>query len=294
MFRLKGSAFTLLIALLLATGDSRASAQSVTPDELQRMQDRVEVATTDITQLRSRDSALADRLQRDLDQVRDELGYLRVRLRRNEAVTRDDYYDIRHRLDDIDDRARYGDAPPDRASDDSARPLTGNEIPVGTEFDVRLQNSLSSSTARVEDRFEATTAEDLRRDDRVLVPAGSVLRGIVSAVTRATRIERKGALTLAFDRLTIDGRPYDIRATVVQALESEGVRGEAGKIGVGAGVGGIIGGLIGGVKGALAGILIGGGGTLAATEGKDVELPAGTVLRVRLDTPLDLTRQSFN
>ena len=37
-------------------------------------------------------------------------------------------------------------------------------------------------------------------------------------------------------------------------------------------------------------ILIGGGGTIAATEGKDVELPAGTVLRVRVDSPLNLSR----
>ena len=37
----------------------------------------------------------------------------------------------------------------------------------------------------------------------------------------------------------------------------------------------MIGGILGGVKGALAGILIGGGGTVVATEGKDVELPAG-------------------
>jgi hypothetical protein len=46
--------------------------------------------------------------------------------------------------------------------------------------------------------------------------------------------------------------------------------------------------MIGGLKGALAGILIGGGGVIAATEGKDVELPAGTILRVRLDAPPDL------
>jgi hypothetical protein len=39
-----------------------------------------------------------------------------------------------------------------------------------------------------------------------------------------------------------------------------------------------------------AGILIGGGGTIAATEGTDVELPAGTVLRVRMDAPLNLRR----
>ena len=100
------------------------------------------------------------------------------------------------------------------------------------------------------------------------------------------RIERKGSLTVAFDRVTINGRSYPIRATVTQALESEGIMGEKEKIGAGAGVGAIIGGILGGVKGALAGILIGGGGTIAATEGKDVELPPGTVLRVRLDSPL--------
>ena len=95
-------------------------------------------------------------------------------------------------------------------------------------------------------------------------------------------------MTVAFDRITISGRSYPIRATVTQAIESEGIKGEAEKIGVGAGVGAIIGGIIGGVKGALAGILIGGGGTIAATEGKDVDLPAGTVLRVRLDSALNL------
>ncbi len=54
---------------------------------------------------------------------------------------------------------------------------------------------------------------------------------------------------------------------------------------LGSAVGAIIGGIIGGVKGALIGVLIGGGGTMVATEGKDVTLPAGTILRVRMDTP---------
>ena len=153
---------------------------------------------------------------------------------------------------------------------------------------MRLQQPLSSRTAQVEDRFEATTMVDLRQGDRVVIPAGSVMRGVVSSVTKAGRIERKGSLTVAFDRLTVNGRSYPIRATVSQALESEGIRGEAGKIGAGAGVGAILGGILGGFKGALAGILIGGGGTIAATEGKDVDLPAGTVLRVRVDSAIDL------
>ena len=82
------------------------------------------------------------------------------------------------------------------------------------------------------------------------------------------------------------GRSYPIHGTVTQALESEGIKGEAAKIGAGAGVGAIIGGILGGAKGALLGVLIGGGGTIAATEGKDVKLPAGTVLRVRFEQPL--------
>ena len=42
----------------------------------------------------------------------------------------------------------------------------------------------------------------------------------------------------------------------------------------------------------MAGILIGGGGTIAATEGKEVELPQGTVLRVRVDSPATSTRRA--
>ena len=112
------------------------------------------------------------------------------------------------------------------------------------------------------------------------------MRGVVSSVDKATRTDRKGALTVAFDQITVRGRSYPIHGTVSQALESEGIKGEAGKIGAGAGVGAIIGGILGGAKGALLGILIGGGGTIAATEGKDVDLAPGTVLRVRLDSPL--------
>jgi hypothetical protein len=93
-------------------------------------------------------------------------------------------------------------------------------------------------------------------------------------------------MTVSFDQVTINGRAYPMRGTVTQALEGEGVRGEAGRIGAGAGVGAIVGGLLGGLRGALAGVLIGGGGTLAATEGEQLRLPQGTVLRVRIESPL--------
>ena len=166
--------------------------------------------------------------------------------------------------------------------------LSATEIPVGTEFDVRLQSRLNSGTARVEDRFDATTIVPYERNGRVLVPAGSVMRGVVNSVTPASRgVNRKGELTLVFDRFTIDGRTYSIRATVMQALQGEA---DTGRVAAGAGVGAIIGGILGGVRGALTGILIGGGGTVAATEGNEVDLAPGTVLRVRLDAPLDVAQ----
>ena len=304
----------LVLALTLAFGaaapraaTAAQSSTSVTSTDIQRLQDSIYDASSDISQARSRDAALASQLQAELDDARDEATYLQVKLRRGEPIPRIDYADLRDKIDNIRGRARGdssgGYTPPagsrsepsrterDRdvweSSPATVRTRRPNEIPVSTEFDVRLQNPLSSNTSQVEDRFEATTLVDLKDEGgHVLVPAGSVMRGTVTSVTKATRLERKGSLTVSFDRLTVDHRSYPIRATVTQALESEGIRGEAEKIGIGAGAGAILGAILGGTKGAIAGILIGGGGTIAATEGKDVDLPVGATLRVRLDEPL--------
>lgn len=285
----------LVLAFVLVGGLSRtANAQNATTVDIQRLQDSIDDASRDVTELRSRDGALASRLQTELDDLRDETIYLKVKLRKNETVPRAEYFEMRDRIDNVRSQARGTNraASSSSGSTSSSRQSSSSrmDIPVGTELDVRLQQSLSSATAAVEDRFEATTLVDLKDGDRTMIPAGSVMRGVVSSVTKTSRLERKGSLTLAFDQVRINGREYPIRATVTQAIESEGIKGEAGKIGAGAGVGMIIGGILGGVKGALAGILIGGGGTIAATEGKDVELAAGTVLRVRLDSGLNLNQ----
>jgi hypothetical protein len=165
---------------------------------------------------------------------------------------------------------------------------TSGTLPVGQELDVRLQAALSSETATVEQRFEATTAVDLTQNGRVLVPAGSVVRGVVSDVKRPGRVERVGSLTLSFDQMVVNGRTIPIRGMATQVFESGGIREEVGTAGAGGAVGGVIGGLIGGVKGAILGAVIGAGGAIAATEGKDVHLPAGSIIRVRLDSPANV------
>jgi hypothetical protein len=296
--------FTIRVALaaLLAVGlAAPAVAQSsVTQTDIQRLQDNVFQAEREINQIGNRDSARASQLRDELDDLRDEVIYLKVKLRKERSVTRSEYADVRDRIEDLRSSAR-GDRS-SAAAPPAAPPVTtpppapvrtpttasANEVPAGTELDVRLQNSLNSGTAQVEDRFEATTLVDLNVNGRVLIPAGSVMRGVVTAVEPATRTNRTARMTVSFDQVTVNGRSYPMRATVTQAIEGEGIRGEATRAGAGAAVGGIIGAVLGGVKGAVLGVIIGGGGTIAATEGKEVELPQGTVLRVRVDAPLQI------
>jgi hypothetical protein len=281
----------LIIAALLVVAPLPVLAQAqLTTADIQRLQDNVFDAAADVSRLRQRDARLAESLERELDDLRDEVIYLKVKMRKTGA-TRTEYADLRDRIDQLRSQARGEPAPATSrgpAVNERDERLRPTEIPVGTEFDVRLQTRLNSGTARVEDRFDATTIVPYERNERVLVPAGSVMRGIVNSVTPASRgVNRKGELTLMFDRFSIDGRTYSIRATVMQALQGEA---DTGRVAAGAGVGAIIGGILGGVRGAITGILIGGGGTVAATEGNEVDLAPGTILRVRLDAALDVAQ----
>ena len=291
-----------LVAVLLLAAP--VQAQSVSSADIQRLQDEVYQAGADLSRLRTSDSTEASRLQEELDSLREEVIYLKVKLRKD-TVTRREYTDVRDRVQDLRSRARgesgsrgststqssgdpviFDDRP--RSSSSTSSRTTQSGIPTGTEIDVRVQSELTSDTAQVEDRFEATTVVDLYEGNRVLIPAGSVMRGVVTSVNRASRTDRKGSLTVSFNQITVRDRSYPMRGSVTEAIESEGIRGEAARIGAGSAVGAVIGGIIGGVKGALIGVLIGGGGTMVATEGKDVHVPAGTILRVRMDTPPEI------
>ena len=272
------------VACLSLIATASAQERSVTAADIQQLQDGVIDASAEISRLRARDADRGAQLERELDEIREDVIYLRALLRREGRASPSDYDEVQKRLGTLRQAARSA-----LSGVTASAPVAApNEVPVGTEIDVRLQSALSSNTAQVEDRFEATTVLNLDNAERILIPAGSVLRGIVGSVDRAGRIDRTGRLTLSFDQITIRGRIYPIRATVLQALESEGIRGEVGRIGAGAGIGAVLGGILGGVKGVLTGILVGAGGVIAATEGEDVVLPAGTILRIRLDTPLDV------
>jgi len=325
MFRIQRVALAALVAAALAApAVAQQNYSQVTQADIQRLQDSVFQAGSDVQQLKGRDASRAAQLQTQLDDLRDEVIYLKVKLRKEGSLQRSEYAGVRDRLDDLRSQATNYTAtytpstgtsaatgttgnttyrpatPPTTGSQASSTPrntapsqtATGGrevEVPSGTEMDVRLGNTLNSGTAQVEDRFEATTLVDLNINGRSVIPAGSVMRGVVTSVDPATRTNRTAKMTVSFDQVTVNGRAYPIRGTVTQAIQGEGIKGEAGKIATGAGVGAVLGGILGGVKGAILGTVIGGGGITAATEGKEVELPQGSVLRVRLDSPVQIS-----
>jgi hypothetical protein len=277
------SAVSLVLAALAIVAQvavSSAQFSTSAPGDVADLDRRLAEARETLASVRTSaavDAGEVSRLDVELDGIGEEIVYLKVKARRGEKVSDADRSDVANRLSRVETKlAALG---PESSTAD---------IPVGTELDVRLQTPLSSKNATVEQRVDATTVVNLSRHGRVMVPAGSAVQGYVVAVDPAGRLDRRGRLVLKFTRLTVGKDTHDVTLSITQALESEGIRGEAGRIGAGAGIGAVIGGILNGVKGVITGILIGGGGAVLATEGKDVELPVGTILRVRFDAPLDL------
>jgi TolA-binding protein len=290
MIRVQFVVAVLLVGLTAPMAAQRSAANDAA--EIQRLQDTAYLVERDLASLGQRDTMRAQQLQAHLDELKEEIIYLKVKQRKEGFVQRREYADVRDRLEGLRNEARTAPTPAPAVVRRQTVPVPAPsvvEIPVGTEMDVRLTDSLDSGKAMVEDRFEGTTVEDVRVDGRVAIPAGSVVRGVVTDVNPATRTNRTARMTVSFDQVTVEGQAHPIRGTVTEAIEGSGVKGEVGRLGVGAGAGAVIGGLLGGVKGALLGVAIGGAGTLAATEGKEVRVPQGSVLRVRLDSPVKMS-----
>jgi hypothetical protein len=161
-------------------------------------------------------------------------------------------------------------------------------VPAGTDLTVALDQPLSSETARVEDRFTATVVDSLWLNDRVVVPAGSVVHGTVVDVDRAERPARGGELKLRSDYVLMeDGRRITLRSRVSEV--DEGIdKSESGeRAGYGALLGGLLGALVGdGTEGALIGAAIGAAGGVASTKGEEIHLPEGTLLTLTLEEPM--------
>lgn len=166
-------------------------------------------------------------------------------------------------------------------------------VPAGTILGVRLITAVSSETAEVEDRVEATVTRDVIADGRVAIPAGTKVLGSVNEVTRGGKFKERARLGVRFHTLVLaDGAREAIRVDAIVREGDSPARESAAKIGGGAVGGAIIGGIMGGRKGAILGGVAGAGAGSAAVAAGDrsvAVLTSGSPLSVRLDAPVGVT-----
>jgi hypothetical protein len=268
---------TLMLSLGLLALTPTAFAQTAS-DDLAALETEVSRLETEVEGLEPGDPN-AERFRERATELREELIYLKVKSRRHREAGRSGSGVEAAELAEF--RRRFSDLRSDL--DRAFGRRVALEVPAGTGIQVSLEDPLSSRTARVEDRVSTLTVRDVLIEGRVAIPAGTQIRGIVREVEPARRPSKAGRLMLEFDALFIDGDRHDLVARVSEIQEGSGA---ARKAGIGAVVGAVVGGILGGKDGAIAGVLIGGGGAVAGSRGEDVELPAGSVVTIRLERGL--------
>ena len=194
-------------------------------------------------------------------------------------------------------------APKAPAATAAAAPATPKAAPVpagpknytvaaGTSISVQLPAAISTKTAKVGDRLSANLQNDLVVDGKTVAKAGALVQGSVTQVVSGSNtIGGTPTLGITFDNLTFEGGDKPINARITQVSEKSDKAGDTAKIAGGAVAGGVIGHQISHKNGSVIGAIIGAAaGTAAAKKtGKELVLPAGTVVGMTLESPVTVT-----
>ena len=174
-------------------------------------------------------------------------------------------------------------------------------VPRGERIRVRMNETLSSKTARAGDTFTTNVTEPVYSNNGVVViPVGSTIVGRVGSVKQAKKGGDPGSIDVNFTevklpngtRRSINGSLTDLDTKKAKSDNEGSASGDDRKndklifIGGGAAGGAILGGAIGGGKGALIGGILGAVGGLAGerlTKGEDAEVRSGTEFGVYLN-----------
>ena len=158
---------------------------------------------------------------------------------------------------------------------------------------IRLDQSLSSATAKLEDRVTATVSRDVIVNGRTALPRGTRLEGDVTLVQPGSKFKGRARLGIRFHTLVLaDGLRVPIQTEALYRDGESATGSTAAKVGGGAAAGAILGAVLGGKKGAIIGAGVGAGGGTAAVmagETKEAVLESGTPLTMRVTSPVTLT-----
>ena len=167
-------------------------------------------------------------------------------------------------------------------------------LPVGTQISVRTDGDIDAQTANTQQMYPATVTQDIvDQSGRVVIPSGSEADLVIRDVNQGGTLT-SGNLILDLQSVRANGRQYMLSTADVKEGSQTGIgknKRTAEMVGGGAVLGTLLGALAGGGKGAAIGAIAGGaagGGVQAITKGKEIKVPAETVLTFRLDQPLRL------
>jgi hypothetical protein len=162
-------------------------------------------------------------------------------------------------------------------------------VAVDSVLGVTLDSTISSETARVEDRVNARVSRDVVVDGKVAVPAGARLEGVVTDVTRGGKFKERPRIGVTFETLMLaDGTKIALSTDTI-FRDGDAPANVTSKVGGSGVVGAILGAMIGGKKGAVLGGAAGAAGgaaVVAAGDRAEVKLIAGSSLTVRLKQPI--------
>jgi hypothetical protein len=163
------------------------------------------------------------------------------------------------------------------------------ELPSNAVIGIRIDTTVSSETAQVEDVVEARVTRPVVVDGRTIIPTGARLTGTVTAAERGGRFHERSRIGIQFTSVTVsDGVRVPIQTEAIYRVGDAPTGEAAAKIGASAVIGSIVGGVFGGKKGAAIGAATGAaGGTavVAAGGANEATLASGSTLTVRLSEP---------
>lgn len=161
-------------------------------------------------------------------------------------------------------------------------------VPAGTRLKIWTTTSLSTSSTRAGEAFEATLAEPLAIEGKTIAERGTAVRGVVADSNPGGRVKGVARIAVRLTDLEV-GTGTEVRTNVVTFYAPRTRKRDAMMIGIGSGVGATIGAIAGGGAGAAIGAGVGGGAGTAgvlATRGKPAVIPAESLLTFTLREPL--------
>jgi hypothetical protein len=190
-----------------------------------------------------------------------------------------------------------------------------NQLLQGTEVHLRLLTGLSTAVTKSGDPFIAEVAQPVYLGSKLILPAGTRVHGTVGAVIHPRRFAMfrgQAAISLSFRDLEVDSRLFPARMSILslqspvsgnhagknrkdvkvdegQVVEAKhDIKGDVIAGAVGTGGGSLVGAVFSHVARGFGIGLAGSTAYIMTRKGKEVELPAQTLLVVRMDNTMTL------